>query len=137
MWVCVWNGSCQHVSSGAADREVQSFRIARSTESAPEEARKEARTGPRGLEKAPDRAQNPDHDPGQLEGAPSSLFGALRARGPAPQEGPREPQEAQDEAQDGPQRARDGVQKAVGRVDGTSLDEKAEISFPPKREHDF
>ena len=61
-------------------------------------------------------------------------FGALR---PAPQDGPRQPQEVQDRAQDSPQRAQDGVQKAVGSVDGTSLDEKAEISVPFRREHDF
>ena len=36
-------------------------------------------SGPTGLGQAPDRAENPDHGPGQLQGAPSSLFEALRA----------------------------------------------------------
>ena len=40
-------------------------------------------------------------------------------------------------SQDGPERAQDGFQKSVGRLEGTSRDEKTEIALRPKRERDF
>ena len=138
MWFCMCGCAGQHVFHsfiGSASGGLQDSKKHRKcTEERPNGGPKKA---PESSKRPPAAPRNLDHGPGQLQEAPSSLFGALGARGPAPQEGPREPQEAQERVQDGPQRAQDGVPKAAGRVDGTSSDENVKICFPPRRERGF
>ena len=64
--------------------------------------------GPTG---GPRQGSEPRPWPRTARRSPFKPLRALRARGPAPQEGPREPQEAQNCAQDGPQRPKIGSKR--------------------------